>query len=249
MPKEIEKKAEEIIEEGKEKKEEIKEPEETPEAKAAREAQEKLDEHRERSDLGRKVKELNEKVDSELMSISGKIDQLLETRKAPETDEFEDERILNKKELDEYFNKKLQAEQSARQKADADYNTGYFKTIGQFKNTEEEADYDAICKELEDNHNIRRSNNAQADARMNWLEASNAYYKRKSGTKDNPLKGKGNDLPLGAGSEGALVIEKETPLPKLDSFAEEYIKATGMSEESVKKAMAADLPLSLGKRY
>jgi len=225
---------------------EVKEPEETPEAIAARE---KLEEHKERSDLGRKVKELNEKIDSEIGSISDKIDQLLEKKETPEMDEFDGERILNKKELDDYWDKKMRARESAQKKADADYNTAYFRTIGQYKAKEDEADYEAILKEFQANHNVRRSNDPQADARYNYLEASNAYYKKKSGTPENPLKGKGNDLPLGAGSEGEPVVEKETPMPKLDSFAEDYVKATGMSEEAVKKALASDLPLSIAKRY
>lgn len=210
--------------------------------------QEEPTDHQTRSALGRKVKNIEDRLNAEMELISGKLDQLMDNNRTSSGDQGgEEEEFIptTRKELDDYLNQRLQEREQQKTTASQQYNTTYLKTVGTYQNDE---DYDAICKELDTNFNVRRSDNAEADAHRNYLEASRAYYRKKIKTsqKENPLKGnQKSDLPLGSGSENERQEEQETPLPKLDDMAVDFIKSTGMSEDSVKKALTGEPPLSL----
>ena len=209
------------------------------------EEEQKAEEHKERSELGRKVKGIESRLDTELFAVNDKLDQLLAKDVEDIEEEGDDEIPQSKKELDEYMEKKFQARERASKDTDTKYNTDYQTAIGQFS---EEEDYGEICKELEANFNIRKSDNGDVDGQLNYLKASKSFYKKKASGKDdkpNPLKGKGNDLPLGTPPGGDEEIDKEEAMPKLDAYAQDYMKKTGMSEESVKKAMKGELPLGM----
>ena len=201
-------------------------------------------EHKEKSELGRKVKAMEDRLDTEMYSLHDKIDQLLtkDTKIEPEYDE--DWVPQTRKEMDEYLEKKLQKRDETQKSNDQKYNKTYMNSIGKYNN---EDDYGEICKELEANFNVRSSDNGELDAQLNYLKASKAYYRKKisNPAKETPLKGKANDLPLGVGSDGEKIIEKEEAMPVLDDAAAEYVRKTGMSEEAVKKAMKRELPLGI----
>jgi len=208
------------------------------------EEEQKAEEHKERSELGRKVKGIESRLDTELFAVNDKLDQLL-AKDVEDPEEDEDEIPRSRKELDDYMDKKFQARERASKDTDTKYNTDYQTAIGQFS---EEEDYGEICKELEANFNIRKSDNGDVDGQLNYLKASKSFYKKKASGKDdktNPLKGKDNDLPLGTPPGGDEEIDKEEAMPKLDAYAQDYMKKTGMSEESVKKAMKGELPLGM----
>ena len=126
--------------------------EELAEAAAAEEAEKvrleeerKAAEHKERSDLGRKVKGIEDRLDTELFSLNDKLDQLL-AKDVEDLDDGNDEDEIpqSNKELDKYMEKKFQEREKFSKDNDTKYNTDYQAAIGQFK---EEEDYDDICAE------------------------------------------------------------------------------------------------------
>ena len=220
------------------------EPDETALEQEKEKLEQKQAEHKARSDLGRKVKAMEDRLDTEMGSLHNKIDQLLNKDTEVETEYDEDWIPTTRKEMDDYLEMKLQKRDTIQKSNDQKYHRSYQGSVNNYSN---ENDYNEICKELEANFNVRRSDNGEVDGQLNYLKASKAYYRKKLSKpdKENPLKGKGNDLPLGAGVEGEKIIEKEEPMPKLDDAAQEYIKKTGMSKESVIKAMKKELPLGM----
>ncbi len=195
----------------------------------------KLDEHKESSALGRKVKGLEDKF----TSVEEKIDMLLDA--GPGKIENDDTDIAGldrdfipttRKELDEYMDKRDKEKANREKGYDRKYMTGF----GKFK---EEEDYDEVMNELKQNFNFKHTDNGDLDAEMNYLKASRAFYRKKLSGKspDTPLKGKDPKGPLGVGSDGEPTIVTDTPLPKLDEYAKDFVSKVGMSDESVKKAL------------
>lgn len=220
------------------------------EAAEAEEARLKEEEHKERSALGRKVKDLTDKFDG----LDTKLDQLLAgaTKEEPEYDE--DFVPTTKKELDEYLKNWRQKEIEGEQK----YQENYMVSLSKYK---EEDDHDEIIKELNENFNFKHSDNGALDAEINYLKASRAYYKKKiSGTKPAmPLKGESPKAPLGPGSEGEPETETEPVMPELDEDARDFLSRIkrqdyldgkkegerGLTDEAIKDAFKEDLPPGL----
>jgi len=227
-----------------EKKEEIKEPEKKEEIKEP-EKREDLTvpdpDHKERSELGRKVKALQD----EIPTLHAKIDQLLQ-QTAPKGDPDpyagDWEVPQTKEELDTYLESRLSARESARTKAEREYGDAYLATINTFRDDENFAD---ICDEIQKNHNIRHSNNGKMDARLNFMEAAASVLKKKTGG-NIPLKGKDNDLPLGGGGGDAVIKDKEVQLPEFDEITKAYIKERGWTDAQVAERLKKPLPPGIG---
>lgn len=204
------------------------------------------DDNKIRSELGRKVKSLEESFTSLNSKLDFLIDRQPDHSQQDNSPEDDNEEFFpnTKKEFNEAVDKRVTEIQSQEKKAIENYNDTYIKAIEDFRDNTGE-DYEAICDELSKNFNFRHSNNAKMDARLNFLEASNAYYRKKSTTKENPLHGKDNDLPLGTGGGDRHIDNHEDNVPKLDDYAADYMRKTGMSEDSVKNAMKRELPPSL----
>lgn len=205
---------------------------------------EKLDEHKESSALGRKVKGLEDKFSS----VEDKIDILLDagTQKIEDTDtDIIDEDFIptTRKELSQFMDKR----DNEKEKEAKNYDQKYMNTFSKFK---EEEDHDDIINELKENFNFKNTNDGALDAEMNYLKASRAFYRKKSvsGKSETPLKGEKPKGPLGAGSEGERTMDTgSTTIPKLDKFAQDFVDKLGKSEEFVKKAFSADLGTGLTK--
>lgn len=133
-------------------------------------------------------------------------------------------------------------------KTDDKYNDDYMVTLSKLAQGDDKEVHDAIIKELMDNFNVKRSGDGALDADVNYSKASRAYFKKQLGLKDkiNPLKGPGEDTPpLGGGLEGEEMVNKETPMPKLDEYAKHFVEKTGMKEDSVKEALKGEAALGL----
>ena len=191
--------------------------------------------------------------DAKFSSLDEKLDTILQTvaepRREParEVDLTEDPDYMptTMAELDKWANQR----DTVRLKADRDYSNDYTIQIdGLAKGEESKEVHDAIVKEMMDNFNVRHSNDGIMDADLNYSKASRSYYKKQLEVKGktNPLTGpdKGKP-PLGGGLDGEEMKEKETPMPKLDADAQAFIRDTGMKEESVKKALTGEAPISL----
>ena len=197
--------------------------------------------HKERSELGRKVKAQAE----EIASLKAGIEVLLErtTPKEEPIDPFFSswEPPQTPEEFQAELEKYIRKREEALTKAEKAYSDNYMGAIYSFKGDE---NYAEICDEVQKNFSIRHSDSGKVDARMNYQAAENAVLKRKL-SGNSPLKGKKDNLPLGTGG-GDTQIEEEAVMPKLDKDAMAYIEATGKTAEEVIKIMKKPLPLGIG---
>ena len=209
------------------------------------------------SALGR-ISGIQSKVDSQddkFSSLDEKLDTIIQTMASPKTEQVKepdftqdpDYMPTTQTELDGWYDKRRTAEV----KADRDYSNAYTTQIANLAKGDDKEVHDAIVKEMMDNFNVRRSNDGFMDADLNYSKASRSYFKKQLDVKGkaNPLTGPDKDNPpLGGGLDGEEMKKKETAMPKLDADAQAFIKDTGMKEESVKKALTGDAPISLMAR-
>lgn len=94
--------------------------------------------------------------------------------------------------------------------------------------------------------NIKHSDNPGLDAQLNFRNAEAAILREVRTRKANPLeKNKGaENKNLGGSNNTNQDINTEQPV-KLDNYASEFIKATGMKEEDAQKALTGDMPMYL----
>ena len=191
-----------------------------------------------------KFTEWDEKL-SDIHNLVSNRDNLNFNLTPPKEDDTPEEMPTTKKELDEYFDRRTALQ---RQK-DQNYSDTYIKTIEKLSKGEENPEiHKAIVDEMMENFNVRYSDNATLDAESNYNKAARAYYKKQVNLQDktNPLKGPGEGTPpLGGGLGGEEMVGKETPMPKLDDAAADYVRRTGMSEEKVKAALTGEMPTGL----
>ncbi len=192
-----------------------------------------------RSRLGRKV----QRYEQEMAEIKDMFKTFLEVNQArqpvysptePEEDELPEfistpqdvEKIL------EARDKKKAKEEETKQQEQKVYESRYINTFFSF--AEDDPDhFDEIEEIMQSKFNIRHSNNPVVDARLNFLEARDVFY-RKNKVKPN-VKGGNSSLATG------FNIQTNTPLVetsiKLSPLAEEFVRKTGMKEESVRAAL------------
>ena len=210
-----------------------KELEKEPETKETKLPKEELDDNRERSNLGRKVKILEEKL-SKIDEISAKIDRIVIPRRESEVDD--DAPIpMNAKELRDFVWKENQRIETVRVQEQQTYAKNYQAYEVELGPDLSEQEFMEVVQERIQNFNQRHSNNPQADAELNFHKAYAAVLKRKLGKgKENPLKGKKPDGPLGGitTSENA----KRAAVPeKLDKDAADFAQRMGLSQEKISK--------------
>jgi len=155
---------------------------------------------------------------------------------------------VSKAEFDAQVDQRVVQQIDQSKKQDDKYSDDYVVTLNKLAQGDEKDIHDAIIKELMDNFNVRRSGDGALDADVNYNKASRAYFKKQLGLKDktNPLKGPGEGQPpLGGGLEGEEMVVKETPIPKLDEYAKDFVEKVGMKEESVKEALSGEAPAYL----
>lgn len=192
---------------------------------------------RERTALGRKVKGLELEI--------ARLNQLLSTQKAPasnppqDNDEETPEFITTPDELEKY----LAIREKRKQAEVQGYQMGYgqrFLEIGQ-----DDPMYTEVEQEMMSNFNRRETGNPAIDAELNYHRARAAVLSKKLSTPppaSHPqaapkIPGKG-DKPQGSGVTIASRNSKPASAPPpLDEFAADFIRRTGMREESVREAL------------
>jgi len=94
--------------------------------------------------------------------------------------------------------------------------------------------------------NLRRHDNPTIDAQLNYLEAKNSILQKRLAEKKpaSVFKGKQTALPTGTSVSTRTATAVET-MPELDAASLDFIKRTGMSDESVKNALKGELPLGM----
>jgi len=191
--------------------------------------------NRERSNLGRRVKAMEDG----LKTIVDKIDSYFTKQNSePEADE---EEIVTRKDLEKY----LQSYQAKQQESAKQYEREYLQHESTLGMDMTDAEYTEIITERYNNFNTRYSDNPKADAELNFMKAYNAVLKKKvQPQRQNPLKGNKPEAPLGGPTQSVNTNRDPNPI-HLDDAAKEYVQRMGISEEKVKAALSGEIPIHL----
>lgn len=178
------------------------------------------EDHSEKSRLGRRLTRLE-------TDIRSFMDEMKASRKPQEEQEEIPEVISTREDV----LKVLSVEERKKERARIEYETGYLRKLESFK---EDKEYDAIEKEMLANFNVRVTGNPMVDAEINFTKAKLSVTEKKipgrtfNGRAESPKGTPTIPNPTKAAPKG---------LPELDEFARDFVRRTGMSEESQREAL------------
>lgn len=212
---------------------------ETEEEKAKRE------EHEERSRLGRKVSKMEQTQTAFMDEMRG-----LMVQRQPEVrvDTLDDEPIgLTKGESKADFLRWREEERTKESETKVRYETDYRNSFSELGTEYTDAEHKKITDEMMANFNVVRSMDGAADGRENYLRAENSLLRKGVKSRENPLAKKTPEAALGGAADSATDTST-TPIIKLDKYAQDFVDKTKMSDESIRKALTGETPLSLRGR-
>lgn len=207
----------------------------------------------ERSKLGRRLKGVEETINK----IASFIEQQAQERQLqqfatppvqqPTPQEEIPEYITTPAELEKY----LAYRDGQKQRAETAYQGNYLKNCQAMSRLDPDLSQD-IFNEMVANFNTKHTGNAVVDSQLNWAQAKSSVLAKKLAAKANPepserFQGTKTALPTGVSATTRTQPPKQT-LPKLDEAALEFIKSTGMSDESVRAALSGEMPINLRGR-
>jgi len=241
----------EALESALEQPEVVVEPELEPEVKVEPEVKKELpSDQEERTRLGRHLKRLEERLDRDKLereNLSQRFDEIISRFDRPvrgeDTSEDADEVIATAADVRRIARADRIKEEQESIKEQAKYEQGYVSTLSTLR-PKDSSNFE-IHKEIIDLMDkewkifgMRRSNRPDLDAELNYSKAKAAILSKKisaSGPKPNVKGGKDTaSTDLSIESRDIAVGVKEI---KLDEFAESFRKSSGMSDESVRKAL------------
>ena len=212
---------------------------ETTEEPVEEPAEELPQDHKDRSDLGRKLSAYHRRVDE----IDNKFDRImnyLETQKSKEDPEEElmpDEPVTRAE-----MERILAAREETKRSREQSYNDNYVRTISGLGADLSQAEYDAVLAEMRD-ITYDPTDKPEMDAEMNFLKAERIYLRKKAAAppvRKNPLKGEKPKEKLGVVT-AQTSVKKETSAPKLDADAQSYldfVRRTDGEEAAAKRLKA-----------
>ena len=204
------------------------------------------EDNRVRSQLGRRVSEL----DMKLSRIEEMLSQVMYRNESKEEEpvndtfnELDDDMPLTKKDVIQL----LQAERQREERANEKYSRDYLNTVNSFA-SDPDIDpeiYSAVVAEMSkpgSKFNVRYSDNGVVDAQMNFLKAQTYVLKTKfSGGKRNPLKGNSGRTGLDI-SSGTNTSSVKTPkiTRKLPADAKDFAKYFGYTDEDLARVLGEE---------
>jgi hypothetical protein len=220
---------------------EAEKPEEAaPQEEAVAEAEEPEEEeeldHKSKSKLGRNIKGLRSQMDA----IMARLDQMQAPAKAEpahvETEEMP-ETISTPADIDKY----LSAKEKRLQQEKLSYESGYLKQVQGLSKANEDM-HEEIFAEMMQNFNVRHSNDASVDARINYAEAKAAVLNNKLSEKAGglPKRATAGKPPVQPAASATHAATRVATIPKLDEHAADYVKylkKKGMSDEQIAEEM------------
>lgn len=108
-----------------------------------------------------------------------------------------------------------------------------------------------VIDEMMAHFNVRHTGNPVVDSNLNFANAkASVLSKRLAQAKTAPEPGafRSETGQATAVSSTTRVQPPKQDIPKLDEFAQDFIRRTGMSDESVKAALTGDTPVQFGRR-
>jgi hypothetical protein len=195
------------------------------------------EEHKEKSKLGRRVSEMEDKM-NDFLDKAGQI--LNQPQRTSTTSDLNEDDYMTvgsfKKLMQEQTNEmRVEADKKARQ--DMLYGRAYEKEINDIGDTVDDAETHLKVMKLitEDGSpfNKRSSKDPKAAAQINYNKALRSLSSKSS--PQPKLKGDKKLPPAGDASKTTI---KTTPDIKLDAAALEYMRITGMDEKEAKELMS-----------
>ncbi|MFA6063976.1 MAG: hypothetical protein WC736_15415 [Gallionella sp.] len=208
------------------------------------------------TNLGRKVKKLEDNV-SELLKQNSELLSALKERLTPsptqaQPQELEEPEVLTTSEdFERYLVKRDARAKEAQRNSELQYGTGYLKRLEGWLSESEgtgNAEVAEIHKLLTDEKspfNVKRSANPETDFDINLAKAEAHFYKTRSATpggKPNPLDknvGVKPKSPLGVAGPAKSDTGSRVPDFKLSREALDLLRGTGITEEEAKKYLSA----------
>ena len=206
-----------------------------------------------KSDFGRKQKAMETQISTLTNSVSELVNAIKSGRvnEQPDSDDFDtDDPIpLTMGGLSEAINALMKKKTINDNQQISQYENGYIKQIEKLGSAYTDKVHKHIVKRMFDDFNLRHSDNPALDAKLNFRDAEAAILREVRERKANPLtKNKGiSNKNLGGPTNTDQDLKSTSPV-KLDKYAADFIKATGMKEEDAQKALEGDMPLYLRGR-
>lgn len=208
------------------------------------------------TNLGRKVKKLEDNV-SELLKQNSELLSALKERLTPPQqpeqpqDQGGDEVLTTAEDFERYLAKRDVRAQEARRDSEIQYQTGYLKRLeGWLTEAEgsENAEATEIHKLLTDEKspfNVKRSANPEVDFDINLAKAEAHFYKTRGASntaRPNPLDknlGVKPKSPLGVAGPAKSDTGNRVPDFKLSREALDLLRGTNITEEEARKYLAS----------
>ncbi len=205
-----------------------------------------------RSDWGRKQKATDTKIES----LTDSVAQLVEVVKTGATgqnqqagnDIFESEEPipLTMGDLAKTMQKMMNNQNQQITGEQQTYQDDYLKTVERLGSTYTDKVHQHIVERMHKDFNNKHSDNPALDAELNFSKAEATILREVRSRKENPLdKNKKKDTKNLGGSNNVAQDSSSISPVKLDEYAADFIKSTGMKEEDAQKALQGDIPLSL----
>ena len=199
------------------------------------------EENAERSKLGRKLAS----VENALSEVMNRLEYLTKEKEPKEEEGLGGvfEMPTTPEELEAFIEKR----EAKKQQSVTKYETNYLTTLDKVR-VDDESEHSAIMAEMLTNFNIKHSDNASMDARLNYADAERAMLRKKMATPVAPKVNLKGEKPNGTGVDhGTKVETKKVKDIELDPYAAEFVAKTGMSKESVNKSLTGNAPNYLRK--
>ena len=217
------------------------------------EVPEEPDDHGERSQLGRRVGEIDRNLTSQIEQMQDKMDSFLkgvesarpQQQPAPMYDDNE-EIPMTMGDLNKWYNNRVQHDRQRASEDTTRYESGYRETFSKLASKTEPEEAKKIEDEMLANFNVRHSNDPQLDAERNFLRAENAVLRNRPPEK--PQTNLRQSTPKG-GASNTATAQRKAGAVKLDPIAAEFVaelkKNNDWSDEDVSKALEGETPSHL----
>jgi hypothetical protein len=147
------------------------------------------------------------------------------------------------------FKRIQEREQQLAKRQTDKYANAYTGVIHQIGAGEQDRNlHDAVVKELMANHNVKRSENGELDAQLNYAKAQAVVFRQLADGK-NPLE-KNHQVtsPLGGSVHSSDEPRRAKPKHKLDAYAQDLANRMGLSQKEIDEALDGEAPVRLGGR-
>lgn len=189
---------------------------------------------RDRSQLGRRVKRVEDSVNTLVSKLNSFVDTLGRTQSygTQYGNQYQEE------EIDEDFLRKMTVYEKRKIEKQKSYEENYVNRIRRLGSGDQ--DYKEIYDEMYNNFNVIHSGDPEIDAEINWSKAQASVLKKKVSPNKPNVKGERNTAPTDLGVNATNDSTATTEI-QLDDYAKEYVTRTGMKKESIEKAVKSEL--------